>query len=108
VNVSPRLRYHLIGWVLWPAGVAVLAVPCFILSPWFFVLVMAWTLYLNALQHRIRCPSCGERIGWGDHTILGLRFKGWRNILPRLCDHCGNDLSVSGDTRGAAKPGGAT
>jgi len=102
MKLSPRRKYHLLVWVAWPVGAAILAIPMFLVSPWFFVVVVGWAIWLEVVTDRIPCPSCGKRIAWGQYRVLGIRFNWWRLVVPRYCDQCGNDISATSAARTAA------
>jgi hypothetical protein len=104
VKLAPRTRFHLLVWVAWPVGGAVVALPAFLISPWFMIGFFLWAFYVQHATNNVRCPSCGNRVGFAKHSAWGLRHY---FILPRHCEDCGRDLAKSNEQQRVGDPGGS-
>jgi predicted RNA-binding Zn-ribbon protein involved in translation (DUF1610 family) len=93
MTMSPRGRYHLLGWVLWPLGGTVWGLLALYLSPWFAVLLFIWAFAVQRLSNGVRCPNCGKQVNLvADHVRS---FSRRRVIIPRECDQCGTRLDAA-------------
>jgi hypothetical protein len=75
--MSVRNKYHIYLWVIWPSIGILLGFAMLYVSHYFAILFLAFPAYIEIVTARIRCPSCGSRIGWRTYNILRFKFKWW-------------------------------
>jgi len=92
--MNVRLKYHLLLFVFWPVIGFLLFIPVAFLSPWFFVLIVLWSVVIEFITSRIRCPYCRSKVGWGRYIIFGFHFEWWKVWIPKHCEKCGFELSA--------------
>ena len=90
--MSPRSRYNLHVFLLWPVGGILIGGAALFVSPWFAPLLFVWALVLNYRARRIPCPSCGEYVD-SIPNGRGGSLRSRRLFVGKTCEHCGASLS---------------
>jgi len=103
-TLSPRMKYYALHYGAALGGSVLIAVLMFLISPWFFLLIIVWLIYTAVLSASVQCPKCHKPVGWICHTTRGPRIGYWRFFVPRECLNCGHDLTKPNALLETARP----
>jgi hypothetical protein len=56
-------------------------------------LVFPWSMVVNLVTSRMRCPHCQRPVGQRTTQMWGRRFTWWSPFTPRFCAHCGRAVT---------------
>jgi len=100
--MSPRLKYLLILFALFPSGFIAISISVINVSAWFGIAILVWAIFIEVASSKIRCDDCGRPVGWHRYKLFHLSFNWWNPLPGKQCENCGGNLMRRPKTKNKA------